>query len=149
MSKKKFIRLHAKDDNSPIIFNTEKILYSLVDDNGDIIVGIKLNDETNDYFINETPQKIYNQIAGYGFVTFHRKADNKICVLNINSILSAEISSDYKNATMITLEPDIQINVIERPELVYNAITKALTLYNSSDEQLVIKEKTTQQKQKK
>lgn len=61
LNEAQFIRLHDSDDNTPVIFNKDKIVFvGLQDDNTTNGITIFAGLETFEYTIKESPEQVYS-----------------------------------------------------------------------------------------
>lgn len=121
-----FIFVHDDNDNSPIVINENYIISIYYIHENETVVRMNTNmyndnDNAIDSFgINETPEKLYNQLSKSKYIKVHDIRDNTIIVLSIKDIITVykETNSNGKNISNIELSDGTDFRVYESVEAV-------------------------------
>ena len=135
MNKKKFLKLHSRDDNTVIIICVNEIILIYTDTvNGNKVTTVYFDNETIESItVNETPEKIYQFILDMNntdFVKLHSNDDNAVIVINTECIsLISQVVDGYKKYTTIYFNNDSVETVTfnESPERIYQMIEDTIT----------------------
>ena len=135
MNKKKFLKLHSRDDNTVIIICVNEIILIYTDTvNGNKVTTVYFDNETIESItVNETPEKIYQFILDMNntdFVKLHSSDDNAVIVINTECIsLISQVVDGYKKYTTIYFNNDSVETVTfnESPERIYQMIEDTIT----------------------
>ena len=135
MNKKKFLKLHSRDDNTVIIICVNEIILIYTDTvNGNKVTTVYFDNETIESItVNETPEKIYQFILDMNntdFVKLHSNDDNAVIVINTECIsLISQVVDGYKKYTTVYFNNDSVETVTfnESPERIYQMIEDTIT----------------------
>lgn len=123
MSNNKFLKLHSKEDNSVIIMRINKISIVCVEDK---VTTVYFDDENIDSItVNETPEKIYQNIIDFGntdFLKLHSNDDNSVMIVNtdiISVISQTEENDKYVSTIYFNNEAIESATFNESPERIY------------------------------
>lgn len=122
-----FIFVHDDNDNSPIAINENYIISIYYIHENETVVRMNTNmyndnDNAIDSFgINETPEKLYNQLSKSKYIKVHDIRDNTIIVLSIKDIITVykETNSNGKNISNIELSDGTDFRVYESVETIF------------------------------
>lgn len=124
--KNNFILVHDNNDNSPIAINEDYIIsiYSIHEKETLVIMNTNVCNENaiESIGINETPEKVYNQLSKSKYIKVHDIRYNKVIVISIKDIITAYKHTDSysgkKNITNIELSDSNNFCVNESVETV-------------------------------
>ena len=122
MTKRKFLKLHTREDNSVVVINSKWFINSRKNADGSTKITYCEDESlTESMDINETSEKI-NALLPDTTIRLHIAEDNTVACVAIDSICI--IRRPKENDTEVTLWDD-SISVNESPEKVYDLISDA------------------------
>lgn len=124
--KNNFILVHDNNDNSPIAINEDYIIsiYSIPGKETLVIMNTNVCNENSieSIGINETPERVYNQLSKSKYIKVHDIRDNTVVVISIKDIITVykhmDSYSGKKNITNIELSDSNNFCVNESVETV-------------------------------
>ena len=124
--KNNFILVHDNNDNSPIAINEDYIIsiYSIPGKETLVIMNTNVCNENAIEIIgiNETPERVYNQLSKSKYIKVHDIRDNTVVVISIKDIITVykhmDSYSGKKNVTNIKLSDSNNFCVNESVETV-------------------------------
>lgn len=124
--KNNFILVHDNNDNSPIAINEDYIIsiYSIHGKETLVIMNTNVCNENaiESIGINETPERVYNQLSKSKYIKVHDIRDNTVVVISIKDIITVykhmDSYSGKKNVTNIELSDSNNFCVNESVETV-------------------------------
>lgn len=124
--KNNFILVHDNNDNSPIAINEDYIIsiYSIPGKETLVIMNTNVCNENaiESIGINETPERVYNQLSKSKYIKVHDIRDNTVVVISIKDIITVykhmDSYSGKKNITNIELSDSNNFCVNESVETV-------------------------------
>lgn len=124
--KNNFILVHDNNDNSPIAINEDYIIsiYSIREKETLVIMNTNVCNENaiESIGINETPERVYNQLSKSKYIKVHDIRYNKVIVISIKDIITVYKHTDSysgkKNITNIELSDSNNFCVNESVETV-------------------------------
>lgn len=124
--KNNFILVHDNNDNSPIAINEDYIIsiYSIREKETLVIMNTNVCNENaiESIGINETPERVYNQLSKSKYIKVHDIRDNTVVVISIKDIITVykhmDSYSGKKNVTNIELSDSNNFCVNESVETV-------------------------------
>lgn len=124
--KNNFILVHDNNDNSPIAINEDYIIsiYSIPGKETLVIMNTNVCNENaiESIGINETPERVYNQLSKSKYIKVHDIRDNTVVVISIKDIITVykymDSYSGKKNVTNIELSDSNNFCVNESVETV-------------------------------
>ena len=124
--KNNFILVHDNNDNSPIAINEDYIIsiYSIPGKETLVIMNTNVCNENaiESIGINETPERVYNQLSKSKYIKVHDIRDNTVVVISIKDIITVykhmDSYSGKKNVTNIELRDSNNFCVNESVETV-------------------------------
>lgn len=124
--KNNFILVHDNNDNSPIAINEDYIIsiYSIPGKETLVIMNTNICNENaiESIGINETPERVYNQLSKSKYIKVHDIRDNTVVVISIKDIITVykhmDSYSGKKNVTNIELSDSNNFCVNESVETV-------------------------------
>lgn len=124
--KNNFILVHDNNDNSPIAINEDYIIsiYSIREKETLVIMNTNVCNENaiESIGINETPERVYNQLSKSKYIKVHDIRDNTVVVISIKDIITVykhmDSYSGKKNITNIELSDSNNFCVNESVETV-------------------------------
>ena len=126
-NKRKFLKLHLKDDNSVVVINSECFINSQKNPDGSTSVTYRDDESLTDKIdVNETSEKI-NAILPETTIRLHISDDNTVACVAIDYIRTVKRQSSkrqVKSDTEVALWDD-SITVNESPEKVFDLISDA------------------------
>ena len=130
--KNNFILVHDNNDNSPIAINEDYIIsiYSIREKETLVIMNTNVCNENaiESIGINETPEKVYNQLSKSKYIKVHDIRYNKVIVISIKDIITVYKHTDSysgkKNITNIELSDSNNFCVNESVETILKDINK-------------------------
>lgn len=111
--KNNFILVHDNDDNSLIMINEDYIICmhntSEVSNKDENIIRFNSNKYDGEHSIdnigvNETAERIYNQLSKSKFIKVHNVVDNSVIVISIKDIVTAYRTTIEYNKIVTTIE---------------------------------------------
>ncbi len=137
MSTNKFLKLHSKEDNSVIIIRINKISIVCTEDK---VTTVYFDDDNIDSItVNETPEKIYQNIIDFGntdFLKLHSNDDNSVMIVNtdiISVISQTEESGKYVSTIYFNNEAIESATFNESPERIYRMMNEDIAQNNKED----------------
>lgn len=124
--KNNFILVHDNNDNSPIAINEDYIIsiYYIPGKETLVIMNTNVCNENaiESIGINETPERVYNQLSKSKYIKVHDIRDNTVVVISIKDIITVykhmDSYSGKKNVTNIELSDSNNFCVNESVETV-------------------------------
>jgi hypothetical protein len=124
--KNNFILVHDDDDNSPIAINEDYIISIYSIPGKETLVNMNTNvyneNAIESIGINETPERVYNQLSKSKYIKVHDIRDNTVVVISIKDIITVyKHTGSYsgkKNVTNIELSDSNDFKVNESVEMV-------------------------------
>ena len=124
--KNNFILVHDNNNNSPIAINEDYIIsiYSIPGKETLVIMNTNVCNENaiESIGINETPERVYNQLSKSKYIKVHDIRDNTVVVISIKDIITVykhmDSYSGKKNVTNIELSDSNNFCVNESVETV-------------------------------
>lgn len=125
--KNNFILVHDNNDNSPITINEDYIIsiYSIREKETLVIMNTNVCNENaiESIGINETPERVYNQLSKSKYIKVHDIRYNKVIVISIKDIITVYKHTDSysgkKNITNIELSDSNNFCVNESVETIF------------------------------
>lgn len=125
--KNNFILVHDNNDNSPIAINEDYIIsiYSIPGKETLVIMNTNVCNENaiESISINETPERVYNQLSKSKYIKVHDIRDNTVVVISIKDIITVykhmDSYSGKKNVTNIELSDSNNFCVNESVETIF------------------------------
>lgn len=125
--KNNFILVHDNNDNSPIAINEDYIIsiYSIPGKETLVIMNTNVCNENaiESIGINETPERVYNQLSKSKYIKVHDIRDNTVVVISIKDIITVykhmDSYSGKKNVTNIELSDSNNFCVNESVETIF------------------------------
>ena len=130
--KNNFILVHDNNDNSPIAINEDYIIsvYSIREKETLVNMNTNVCNENaiESIGINETPERVYNQLSKSKYIKVHDIRDNTVVVISIKDIITVykhmDSYSGKKNVTNIELSDSNNFCVNESVEAILKDINK-------------------------
>lgn len=124
--KNNFILVHDDNDNSPIAINEDYIISIYSIPGKETLVNMNTNvcneNAIESIGINETPERVYNQLSKSKYIKVHDIRDNTVVVISIKDIITVYKHTDSysgkKNVTNIELSDSNNFGVNESVETV-------------------------------
>lgn len=124
--KNNFILVHDNNDNSPIAINEDYIISIYYIPGKETLVNMNTNvcneNAIESIGINETPERVYNQLSKSKYIKVHDIRDNTVVVISIKDIITVYKHTDSysgkKNITNIELSDSNNFGVNESVEMV-------------------------------
>lgn len=124
--KNNFILVHDNNDNSPIAINEDYIISIYSIPGKETLVNMNTNvcneNAIESIGINETPERVYNQLSKSKYIKVHDIRDNTVVVISIKDIITVYKHTDSysgkKNVTNIELSDSNNFCVNESVEIV-------------------------------
>jgi hypothetical protein len=124
--KNNFILVHDDNDNSPIAINEDYIISIYSIPGKETLVNMNTNvcneNAIESIGINETPERVYNQLSKSKYIKVHDIRDNTVIVISIKDIITVYKHTDSysgkKNVTNIELSDSNNFVVNESVETV-------------------------------
>lgn len=124
--KNNFILVHDNNDNSPIAINEDYIISIYSIPGKETLVNMNTNvcneNAIESIGINETPERVYNQLSKSKYIKVHDIRDNTVVVISIKDIITVYKHTDSysgkKNVTNIELSDSNNFGVNESVETV-------------------------------
>lgn len=124
--KNNFILVHDDNDNSPIAINEDYIISIYYIPGKETLVNMNTNicneNTIESIGINETPERVYNQLSKSKYIKVHDIRDNTVVVISIKDIITVynetNSGSGKKNVTNIELSDNNNFRVNESVETV-------------------------------
>lgn len=124
--KNNFILVHDNNDNSPIAINEDYIISIYSIPGKETLVNMNTNvcneNAIESIGINETPERVYNQLSKSKYIKVHDIRDNTVVVISIKDIITVykhmNSYSGKKNVTNIELSDSNNFCVNESVETV-------------------------------
>ena len=124
--KNNFILVHDNNDNSPITINEDYIISIYSIPGKETLVNMNINvcneNAIESIGINETPERVYNQLSKSKYIKVHDIRDNTVVVISIKDIITVYKHTDSysgkKNVTNIELSDSNNFGVNESFETV-------------------------------
>ena len=124
--KNNFILVHDNNDNSPIAINEDYIISIYSIHGKETLVNMNTNvcneNAIESIGINETPERVYNQLSKSKYIKVHDIRDNTVVVISIKDIITVYKHTDSysgkKNVTNIELSDSNNFGVNESVETV-------------------------------
>lgn len=124
--KNNFILVHDNNDNSPIAINEDYIISIYSIPGKETLVNMNTNvcneNAIESIGINETPERVYNQLSKSKYIKVHDIRDNTVVVISIKDIITVykhmDSYSGKKNVTNIELSDSNNFSVNESVEMV-------------------------------
>ena len=124
--KNNFILVHDDNDNSPIAINEDYIISIYFIPGKETLVNMNTNvcneNAIESIGINETPEKVYNQLSKSKYIKVHDIRDNTVVVISIKDIITVYKETDNyngkKTVTNIELSDSNNFRVNESVEMV-------------------------------
>lgn len=124
--KNNFILVHDNNDNSPIAINEDYIISIYSIPGKETLVNMNTNvcneNAIESIGINETPERVYNQLSKSKYIKVHDIRDNTVVVISIKDIITVykhmDSYSGKKNVTNIELSDSNNFCVNESVEMV-------------------------------
>lgn len=122
--KNNFILVHDDNDNSPIAINEDYIISIYSIPGKETLVNMNTNvcneNAIESIGINETPERVYNQLSKSKYIKVHDIRDNTVVVISIKDIITVYKHTDSysgkKNVTNIELSDSNNFSVNESVE---------------------------------
>lgn len=106
--KNNFILVHDNNDNSPVVINEKYIIKIYYVNKNETLVCINNNicddGAIESISINETPERVYNQLTKSNYIKVHNIVDNSIIILSIKDIVAVYKDCDNYNKTITNIE---------------------------------------------
>lgn len=130
--KNNFILVHDNNDNSPIAINEDYIISIYSIPGKETLVNMNTNvcneNAIESIGINETPERVYNQLSKSKYIKVHDIRDNTVVVISIKDIITVykhmDSYSGKKNVTNIELSDSNNFCVNESVETILKDINK-------------------------
>lgn len=124
--KNNFILVHDDNDNSLIAINEDYIISIYSIPGKETLVNMNTNvcneNTIESIGINETPERVYNQLSKSKYIKVHDIRDNTVVVISIKDIITVykhmDSYSGKKNVTNIELSDSNNFGVNESVEMV-------------------------------
>lgn len=124
--KNNFILVHDDNDNSPIAINEDYIISIYSIPGKETLVNMNTNvcneNAIESIGINETPERVYNQLSKSKYIKVHDIRDNTVVVISIKDIITVYKHTDgysgKKNVTNIELSDSNNFGVNESVETI-------------------------------
>lgn len=124
--KNNFILVHDNNDNSPIAINEDYIISIYSIPGKETLVNMNTNvcneNAIESIGINETPERVYNQLSKSKYIKVHDIRDNTVVVISIKDIITVYKHTDSysgkKNVTNIELSDSNNFSVNESVETI-------------------------------
>lgn len=124
--KNNFILVHDDNDNSPIAINEDYIISIYSIPGKETLVNMNTNvcneNAIESIGINETPERVYNQLSKSKYIKVHDIRDNTVVVISIKDIITVYKHTDSysgkKNVTNIELSDSNNFSVNESVETI-------------------------------